>query len=354
VTTKPLWQRRSELGTSVVQTPRLYLDLRFWNDLCDTALGQSDSAGELLDLMQTLRADEAVVCPIEANVLVELLKQKDNAKQRMTASLVDDLSGGVAMVSPQERVFLECLRLVQAVPKGPPFPVAPIREMWTRPAHLAGHVTAPPVPQDVLDAAGVDVAMADERAWSMTFLEVIDEMRDLDAPAWTESTAERLNASKTEARTLFPSYQRLYLEELQGYFEAVLEQLGDVLEYLFYAAHPNEGPLSKAQHRKAGVSLAFTLFQAMKLHGLERQLPSAHINATLFASWQWDGPRKYRPNDFWDFGHAAAALPYCDAFATERPLSSALLQANLTETYSCKVFSTTDLLLDWLESLRGC
>jgi len=49
-------------------------------------------------------------------------------------------------------------------------------------------------------------------------------------------------------------------------------------------------------------------------------LRSMHIQASLHASMRWDKQRKFRPNDYYDFEHATAALGYCDLFLTEGPL----------------------------------
>ncbi len=35
---------------------------------------------------------------------------------------------------------------------------------------------------------------------------------------------------------------------------------------------------------------------------------------------RWDKKRKFKPNDFYDFEHAKAALGYCDLFMTDKAL----------------------------------
>src|SRR5690606_19854957 len=53
-------------------------------------------------------------------------------------------------------------------------------------------------------------------------------------------------------------------------------------------------------------------------------LPTAQVVAALHAGVRWAKTRRFRGSDFADFHHAAAALPYCDVFLTERYLCHAV------------------------------
>jgi hypothetical protein len=66
-----------------------------------------------------------------------------------------------------------------------------------------------------------------------------------------------------------------------------------------------------------------------------------HIEACLHASLRWDKKRQFKPNDFFDFHHASAALAYCDAFFTEGPLRTWSVAPNvrLTALNGCQVAS---------------
>lgn len=54
--------------------------------------------------------------------------------------------------------------------------------------------------------------------------------------------------------------------------------------------------------------------------GLGTQLPSVVIKSGLYAAIRWNRERQYKGNDLHDFGHASAALFYCDYFATDKGL----------------------------------
>jgi hypothetical protein len=87
------------------------------------------------------------------------------------------------------------------------------------------------------------------------------------------------------------------------------------------------------------------------VHGLKRPqstkrvgeiLRTIRIHAWLHAAIRWDKKRKLEGNDLLDFHHAPAALAYCDAFFTERPLQTLVTQSHvvLDKLYNCRVISS--------------
>src|SRR6185437_1389866 len=136
-----LWQLRRELAAVVLGKRRLYLDTKFWCFLCDVALGE-DTEPRRVDMTSAVRASVAegwLLCPIEFHTFIELIRQRLPEKRARTAGLIDELSRGVTIIMPPERVFIEVLRFLQAAMSGRPFPSAPKDEVWTKVAYLAGH-----------------------------------------------------------------------------------------------------------------------------------------------------------------------------------------------------------------------
>lgn len=95
------------------------------------------------------------------------------------------------------------------------------------------------------------------------------------------------------------------------------------------------------------ISSAFLAAAFMK-HDLTRSLPSIHIGATLYARMQWDRRRQNKEEDFLDFAHAEAALPYCSPFATEGRLAAMLREAELDATYDCALLTDASAIQNWL------
>jgi hypothetical protein len=351
--TPPLFELRRHLGHSLNGKRLLYLDLLYWNDLCDVALGDTTDADRVALLAQLREKAVAgsVVCPIEHTIFVELYKQRLPEKRQATARLIDELSSGVVMVSPPERLVLEALRLIQALLAKLPLPAVPREEVWTKPAFVLGHgeLTSKSMKPD--DLARLN-SLFRTKLWDVGFLELLEQLGgDFEVSfEWAERVANEMNKRKVEGRQCFSSLREVYLAEVRGLLDASAFELGDVFRYLFYRAGGDAEGVSELQQQNTGISCARLLSKAFERRDLSQHFPSVHVPATLYANVQWDGPRRFRANDIQDFAHAAAALAYCDAFATERPLAALIKQSKLTTTYSAAVLSRVGEVRAWLSS----
>ena len=85
------------------------------------------------------------------------------------------------------------------------------------------------------------------------------------------------------------------------------------------------------------------------------RLPSLHVSALCHAAVRWDKGRKLVANDFYDFHHAAAAVGYCRAFMTEKPLRSLLQQKHLqlANDYPCVVIADINEAVEWVGERIG-
>ena len=60
--------------------------------------------------------------------------------------------------------------------------------------------------------------------------------------------------------------------------------------------------------------------QALQKEEHRRSFGSLYVPAMVHAAVRSEAKRKIKPNDIFDFRHAAAALPHCRAFFTDGPL----------------------------------
>jgi hypothetical protein len=81
--------------------------------------------------------------------------------------------------------------------------------------------------------------------------------------------------------------------------------------------------------------------------------PSLFVRVGLHALLRWNKGQKYKPNDTFDFGHAAAALGYCDLFLTEGPLKSMLARGplHLEAVHACRIVADPKAALAALSDL---
>lgn len=349
---------RAKLAASLATKRRLYLDLLYWNHLCDVELGVSrhpEHAALLMELRDLVRGG-VVVCPIEFTVFTELYKQRLPEKRVATARLIDELSGGVSLVSPMDRCMIEALRLIEGLasetktaPISPPF-----GEVWTKVAFLLGHGR--------VRAKGLSPEMEEhidglfrQHLWTVSLEELCGHLGD-DLPvsfSWAEDMAVRLNREKIAARASFPSQRAIYLAELRGALDVYREQLGEILPTMFRWVGGDVASVT-AEHRATSARVMINAICAIaEKTGIAACFPSLHIQATLFSHVQWDEKRKYKANDIQDFAHASAALAYCDAFATERSLGSLVTQAKLDAQYGTVVLPNTAALRDWLATVHA-
>lgn len=68
-----LWELRRTLAASVMPKCRIYLDLNYWNALCDAELGEARDAqaAELLEVLSECVNAGMHVCPIEQTGFLE-------------------------------------------------------------------------------------------------------------------------------------------------------------------------------------------------------------------------------------------------------------------------------------------
>lgn len=347
-----LWRRRRDLGTEVAQTRRLYLDVRFWNDLCDAQLGVAREAQskELLPALRNAVETGELICPVEFHVVEELHRQTLPDKRHMSLTLVDELSRRTVLLSATERLFLEVLRLVQGLVAETPPTAAPLEEMWTRPMFACGHdfptLEAPGLPAILVDQIRTEM---EDQWWNFGFVDLFTMTGppSID-PNAKAHTADLLNRAKEDPANLFESFDATYWSEVRGSLDAYMPQLEDIWRYLFSRSGGDPNTVTPEQLRHSAMHLRRVLYEGARKVGLRATVPTLHVGTTLYSRMQCDRRRDYKGNDVFDFAHAEAALPYFHAFATDGPLISLIRQSGLTNDYACELLASSDQLIAWL------
>jgi len=72
------------------------------------------------------------------------------------------------------------------------------------------------------------------------------------------------------------------------------------------------------------------------------------------AAVRWNKKQALKPNDLFDFDHAAAAIGYCDAFFTDGPLRAMLSRHDLglKEDFGCLVSSEIGECMHYLATVH--
>ena len=302
----------------------VYLDTRFWILLRDVSLGRPKNSlhTDILGRLRELTGSGKVICPINANTLAELLKQRDPTTRLATAKLIDELSLGVALQSSEERVRTELMHYVELSLRGAAALEPPERLVWTAPAYVLGHTFSS------LESLPEDEMLACQKAftdylWDFSLADQISCLKEMpeDLNGRWDAIAAKLNREIKEHDKKTLPFSELHLHEFKGYLELYLPTLEEIFSHLYekeMGVAPS--PDTRQELEQAAPELIRIMVAALRTDKIGRQLPSLIIGAGLHAGVRRNRGRQFTGNDLHDFGHATAALAYCDYFATERSL----------------------------------
>ena len=350
-----LTERRVALGQNITDRHKVYLDTKYWLLLRDYLLGRSRDLAitELADLLVRGVKSSKLICPISADIFMEILKQTDPETLKCSVGLIDRLSEGVSVLSPEERLRMELLHFVRRYVDGEGRCHEPDVFVWTKLAYILGFSTPTDTPFPPEEELAIQKAFLDQM-WERSLTDMVETMgiaAICEMPRIADISG-KLNMGKFAHADEAKSFQGMFLAEIAGILDMLKPEFREMFAYL-YRERTGRVP---ADEELAAIDVArlFTklIYNAFRLNGISTELPSLRIRATLHAAVRWDRSRKYEANDMHDIGHAMAALPYFDTFLTERSLRHLLTREDLglDVLYGCTVVSDPRMAI---ETIRG-
>jgi hypothetical protein len=334
-------RKRIALAREIRDRTKVYLDTKYWALLRDVRLGRSrcSDAKKLLGVLETRVSGGSLICPLNADIYFEVMKQDDEHTLMATARLIDDLSLGICMLPVMQRIELEVFHFVESSRKSHDAVYDLSELVWTKTAYVLGFVTPDcyEMPDDINMAMQKSFA---DHMWTLGLEDMLNVMGP-DVAAAKKSPFEDisgdLNAGKLAHIDEHSSFKGVFLSEVQGILDVHKGTFRDLFQYVYKRDTGNELTASEQQDTSGGQMLANLIYHAFRLNRVTGQFASIRIGAGLHAALRWDKNRKYKPNDLFDFRHAMAALPYCDLFFTERGLHSLVQDGNLRfdEYFNC-------------------
>lgn len=335
--------RHLDLGAEVIKKRRIYLDQKFWIYCRDAAMGhpQSDDYALLYKKLQDAVRSGKVICPASHIILEETLKQTDISTKNATARVVQELSTGVAVQPFPVLLQAEMLHFFAFASAGVDN-CFPIEQMaWTYIGNIYGHMSP------VLTGCDQHVAQAVQKAW-------YDDMARIDFPvliaeystmgqdllaALSSGDCERMNEECQKHQHDYSSFKQIFMIEVAGVLDAHRGELAAAVKYM-YEKHTGGTSASDSgnDNPMVGQRLAGLIYQAFMHNRISTQLAGLRIMAGIHAAMRHKG-QKFRPGDRFDQLHARVALPYCDAFLTERSLGHLLSCSplNYDQLYGCRI-----------------
>lgn len=336
--------QRTGLGRFVTSKKKIYLDTRIWVLMREVALGRDvrDSTVALHDALQHAVATGVALCPVSDALFLELMKQSDPETRFATAALVDKLSLGVSIITFADRVRQElCNHVYSSAGAKNLEPVK--HRVWTKVSSILGETHPTNTPFDPADELALQKAFYDFM-WNQPLLEAV---RMLDQKGWkhlpSSETAEKLNQGKREHAEGMSSFEKLRRVEFDGGLSLFRKDMEALLRETAERGINDWPP----QNEKLSESKAFKK--------LREAIPTLDVRSCCHAEFRWDKGRKFRANDFMDFHHAAAAIPYCDLLLTETDLAQLVTKQHmgLMDTYPCAVYSDLAKATETINEFRG-
>lgn len=346
-------RRQLALADTLSGRKAVYLDTKYWLILRDVVLGRrtDDDSSMLLELLRQGVAAGRLFCPFSDAHFVEVMRQTDITTLTATARLIDELSQGVALVALQRRGATELAHFIyRSRGRQDLYPLSSL--VWTKTTYVLGENHPSGLPFGRKETLTLQKAFVDH-VWNLRLEQMIASLAGQSTAEDTQvyvRLADEINADIERFRANVTSFQRVRDEEFEGMGLALAEQAADIV---LDVSRDTVERRKTEEWSAASLEWRDRIGTILKNPDGPRDLPTAFVQASLHAAVRWSKNRKFKPNDFPDFQHASAALPYCDAFLTEGSLSHLIQEKHLglCDHYPCRSAANESDALDLVWSL---
>lgn len=339
--------RLLELGAMLAPRKAIYLDLCFWILLRDAMRSGAPDVGlQMLSTLRGLVKSGVAFCPISDGTFLELFKQTDSASRVATAGLIDELSLGVTLVPFHLRVGTEIAHYVHSAKSGAS--LYPLRELaWSKLSYVMGFVHPTKMAFDVATNLAIQKAFFDHMWDNVSLVQMCSHLGEAFVhadPLHFRQTSSNLNEQNQIHAADLKSFRKTYKDELIGVLDLFAGTLAQILAPMLpleAGPLPADGTGERAEVDRQCLSF---LVGALGTEDGRKAIRSLHIKSLLHAAVRWNKKQALKPNDLFDFDHAAAAIGYCDAFFTDGPLRAMLSRRDLglIEDFRCFVGSEVE------------
>lgn len=167
-----------------------------------------------------------------------------------------------------------------------------------------------------------------------------------------DEIAEKINRESALYLDEVNSFKKVYNNEIAGALSYYVETAREIFEKVFKKYSGSAISLNN-DCKIFEQELLGLLTHLFDKKNIAKQLPTLHIITCCHAALRWNKKHKLEGNDLYDFHHAAAALAYCDAFFTEKPLQSFLKQNHIALDifFECEVISAVPEAVVFLKQI---
>ncbi|WP_373032926.1 hypothetical protein [Sulfurovum sp.] len=328
----------------------IYLDIKYWISLCEASLARSkcDTDYKLLNLATELNEKGIAFFPISETTYAELMKQEDHETREKTSILIDKLSDGIALVPYEIRIKTEIAHAIHYAIE--PESIYPLKKLvWTKVSNVLGYTCPTNTIFDEENELLIQKVSFDY-LWELSLTDITsgDRENDISQETTFEALSNYLNENNEKYSSELRSYEQTYLNEIAG----VIDLFSDTAREVINKMAERRG-ITVEQDPDAGMYIINIFREAYRKGTINKDAPTLDVFAHCHTAVRWNKRRKIKPNDIFDFYHAAAALGYCDAFFTERSLCNLLTEkkTSLDKVHKCKVLYKESDAVTYMQTL---
>lgn len=335
-----LQDKRAELPGLVAGKMLIYLDTCHWINLRHVILKSPKAQpayASILKLLEMLRNQDKIICPVSCASVEELMKQGDASTRSATAKVMDHLSCGLCMLNWIHLTGLEWEQHVAKTLLKLDGEINPFTKVgfWAG-EHVVDYEGLPEPDRTIREKLYID------HRWAMSVNDY-QAAPGFSKPPQAFFTTFVADAEKGRNRQTQDPWP---FASLAG---ATREQLFISLKDDFLASLQWLAPVQSEDAAMANISAC--------RHPLVESptpwtVPSLQVLAGIEAAATFL-KRKVVENDIYDFLHAAEAIPYCDAFFCDNPIARLLRDKPLEfhKAYSTVILSRPHEIALHLENL---
>lgn len=328
---------RKEIETQHV----IYIDICHWVKMRHWILDHPNKTPvyrSILETLRQLRAKQRIICPISFPLFVELMRQSDTRTREATARLMDELSDGICLQKPRDLIRTEIQQQITRSMFGDRA-LDLMEWVWTKAGWIAGERLPVSEAFSLKDNEYLQKTFVD-LMWETKLEDVIDGIDQKRFPHMDgEALASAYNTDATFYHEKKMSFAEVLAYEKAHLFRLMVKQPFDEIAMEYHSRYPDQVAkllTEKESHQKPS-PLVLPFMQIV-----------AGINAIFIMSRE-----AFSPNDLADAEHAALALPYCDTFFCDSPLSHKLnaKPLRLNQAYGTNVVGAPTAFLKVISDL---
>lgn len=342
-----LKEKKVDLGYSLKGIKKIYLDTKYWLLLRDAWLGRArhKEQADLLQLINKLKVEGMITCPISEDIFVEIIKQTDQETLKASIELIDNLSNGITLISREERWQTEIFHFIRTSLYKEELIHSIDELVWIKLPYTQG-IQSPYSENLTQEQNNLIQKSFLDLMWSMSLSDLYEMigMNKFKMYPHMPDFSNILNQEKENYCKNGLSFNAVYLSEIAFIIDFKKDYFNKLFVYLYKKQFGKDPDPEEVTKSNAGQLFANLIYNSFKLGSINNKLPTFDIEAGINAQIIYDVKRKYKSNDLHDINHAIAALPYCDIFLTEKNLKTFVTRKNLSydKKYKCCVISDID------------